>query len=108
MSDNWKTLRVPKDAYEEAKERKKEQDQTWGEYLTDSNRTGPDADDVATQITAELDVDATDAKAEINDVKELIEETKEEVQSLESSISVTLDATERQKIVEELAREMQR
>jgi len=34
MSDNdWKTIRVPKDVYEDAKSRKKEHGVTWGEYV---------------------------------------------------------------------------
>ncbi len=29
----WKTIRVPKDVYQDAKERKKEHGVTWGEYV---------------------------------------------------------------------------
>jgi len=31
--NNWKTLRVPPEAYERAKEQKDEHDRTWGEQL---------------------------------------------------------------------------
>lgn len=37
MSDNWKTLRVPKDAWQEAKAQKEEHNRTWGEQLVCSN-----------------------------------------------------------------------
>jgi len=46
-----KTIRVDESAFEVAKERKQDQGQTWDEYLTDSKRTGPDADDVAMLTT---------------------------------------------------------
>jgi len=103
-----KTIRVNENAFDRAKERKEEQGQTWDEYLIDENRTGPDADDVAHQITAQLNLDASDAKAEINTVKELLQETKAEVESFESKLSVSLDATERHKMAQEVAEELQR
>lgn len=33
MSDEWKTIRVPKDVYDDAKVRKEEHGVTWGEYV---------------------------------------------------------------------------
>jgi len=33
MVDEWKTIRVPKDVYDEAKARKEEYDVTWGQYV---------------------------------------------------------------------------
>lgn len=40
MADDWKTLRVPKEAYEQAKEQKEANDRTWGEQIV---RPGSDA-----------------------------------------------------------------
>jgi hypothetical protein len=101
-----KTIRVNESAFEEAKAQKEKQGQTWDEYLTDSNRTGPDADDVATELTAKLNLDADDAKDEIESVRELVQETKAEVEAFESKLSVSLDATERHKIAQEVAEEL--
>jgi len=39
-------------------------------------------------------------------VKELVEQTKAEVEGFESKLSVSLDATERHKIAEEVAEEV--
>lgn len=33
MTDDWKTLRVPEDAYEEAKAQKEAAGRTWGEQI---------------------------------------------------------------------------
>lgn len=40
MSDDWKTLRVPEEAYDDAKEQKEANDRTWGEQIV-----RPDGDD---------------------------------------------------------------
>lgn len=37
--DNWKTLRVPPEAYEQAKEQKEKHGRTWGEQLVCDNAT---------------------------------------------------------------------
>ena len=80
-----KTIRVNESAFETAKERKEAQGQTWDEYLTDTNRTGPDANDVASEITATLNLDASEAKGEIQDVKEQIEEVQSMLESAQES-----------------------
>jgi len=43
--DNWKTLRVPPEAYEEAKAQKEANGRTWGEQVVrpDDDRTDLDA-----------------------------------------------------------------
>jgi len=49
--DNWRTLRVPPEAYDEAKAQKEANDRTWGEQLvrpddedtTDATPTDPEA-----------------------------------------------------------------
>ena len=101
-----KTIRVDESAFEEAKQRKQENGQTWDEYLVDENRTSPDADDVATEITARLNVDTSEAQDDIEAVKELVEATKSEVEAFESKLSVSLDATERAKLAREIAEEL--
>ena len=109
-----KTIRVDEAAFEQAKAEKEANGQTWDEYLTDSNRSGPDTDDVVTELTAKLNVDTDDAQAEIQEVKDLIESLKAEVEGLESSmsvdasnISVSLDASERSKIAKEVTERLQ-
>ena len=86
--DNWKTLRVPPEAYETAKQRKESQNQTWGEYLMDTNRSAPDADDVAHEITAQLNLDASDAKDEIQEVQELVNDASNDIEELKDHISM--------------------
>jgi hypothetical protein len=49
--DNWKTLRVPPEAYDEAKAQKEQHDRTWGEQLVRPDGDSADA------------VDAPDAEA---------------------------------------------
>jgi len=44
--DNWKTLRVPPEAYDEAKAQKEANDRTWGEQLV-----RPDDDDTTAAPT---------------------------------------------------------
>jgi len=48
--DNWKTIRVPVEAYEKAKEQKENNNRTWGEQLVCNNTTTTevvDCDNVA-------------------------------------------------------------
>lgn len=42
MGDNWKTLRVPPEAYEEAKAQKDENGRTWGEQIVREENETPD------------------------------------------------------------------
>ena len=44
--DNWKTLRVPPEAYDEAKAQKEEHNRTWGEQLVCDNPTTTEVIDV--------------------------------------------------------------
>jgi hypothetical protein len=44
--DNWKTLRVPPEAYERAKAQKDEHGRTWGEQLVCDNPTTTEVVDV--------------------------------------------------------------
>lgn len=82
MADDYATIRVPQDAFEKAKQRKNDSNMTWAEYLTDANRGSPDATDVATEITARLNLDADDAKEEIQAMKEEVNTLKQEIDSL--------------------------
>jgi len=80
-----KTIRVDEDAFDEAKQEKEKQGQTWDEYLTDSNRTGPDADDVATELTSRLNLDASVTKDDIATVKSELQEIQEMLESAQES-----------------------
>jgi gamma-glutamyl:cysteine ligase YbdK (ATP-grasp superfamily) len=106
MADDYATIRVPASVHEQAKDRKETAGQTWAEYLLDQNRGQADPDSVAESLSMKIDVDAADAKDEINDLKELVEATKAEVEAVESSLSVSLDATERKQIAREVAEEL--
>ena len=72
MTD-YVTIRVPEEAHEEAKEAKEQAGQTWAEYLTDESRGGADPESVATELTAQLNLDATDAKEELREIQETLE-----------------------------------
>jgi len=60
--DDWKTLRVPPEAYEKAKAQKEENDRTWGEQLVCDNPTTMevvDLSDIDTTVSqSDVDVDA--------------------------------------------------
>lgn len=73
MADDMKTIRVSPEAFDAARERKEQAGQTWAEYLTDENRGRADPDDVATQLTAKLNIDADDAHDELDDLADRVE-----------------------------------
>jgi len=53
--DNWKTLRVPPEAYDEAKEQKEAAGRTWGEQVVRQNDdTNSDVDELIDTIAAEV------------------------------------------------------
>lgn len=89
---DYKNIRVPESAWEEAKAMKEENNQTWAEYVTDSGR-GVDSEQVVSQLTAELDIDASDAKAEIEELQALIESLQNDVDSLEGAITNTANGS---------------
>jgi len=101
-----KTIRVDEADFDVAKERKESNGQTWGEYLTDENRTGPDTDSVVSELTARLNVDTDGAMQDIDELQAAIEGMQDELKHLESNISVTLEATERKAIAETVVEEM--
>lgn len=72
MADNWKTLRVPKAAWETAKEQKVAAGRTWGEQIV-----RPDGDNAST------------------DTAEVVEELKQEVEHLANSGAVFDEEAER-------------
>jgi hypothetical protein len=51
MSDDWKTLRVPTDAWETAKEQKEAAGRTWGEQIV----RGDSDNDTTTDLTSLAD-----------------------------------------------------
>jgi len=56
--DDWKTLRVPPEAYETAKAQKEDADRTWGEQLVapvEPDMTDPD--DLAARIVDQIGAD---------------------------------------------------
>jgi len=95
-----KTIRVSETVFETAKARKETNGQTWDEYLKDENRTGPDADDVATEITARLNLDASDAKDEIQEMKDEVDALKQEIDSL--AFNGAVSDTEAERIIKRI------
>jgi len=56
--DDWKTLRVPPEAYDQAKAQKEDADRTWGEQLVapvEPDMTDPD--DLAARIVEQIGAD---------------------------------------------------
>jgi len=88
MADEYATIRVPQDAFEEAKAQKEDTGQTWAEYLTDESR-GVDAESVAEELRVSLDLDTTDATDELRDLQSLVAETSGSVTRLEERLTDT-------------------
>jgi len=80
-----KTIRVDETAFEEARAQKEEQGQTWDEYLTDNNRTGPDAEYVAMELKKRLNLESSVTKEDITLVKNELEEIQEMLESAQES-----------------------
>lgn len=113
----YKTMRVPAEAWKTAKAAKKP-DESWGEYLLRCTKNPPEikeytnAERVATSITAELNIDADGARTEINELQDMVDELGEsadEIQMKEpvETKPVELEASERSKIVTELVEALQ-
>jgi len=85
-STDYKTIRVPKDAFQTAKQRKDDAGQTWAEYVTDDERGSPDAEDVATELTARINVDTEDAQEDIEDLKELVEALRDDLDDVNAEL----------------------
>jgi hypothetical protein len=107
------TKRIPctEHVWNRAKTIKTEEDVTWDKLirlLLDAYQEQSDAgaEDIAHQITAELDLDATEAKAEIESLADIVEDTKASVEGLEERLSVTLDASERKQLARDIAEEL--
>jgi hypothetical protein len=61
--DNWKTLRVPPEAYDRAKEQKEKHGRTWGEQLVCDNPTTTevvDAAEIVERLSQTSDVDTAE------------------------------------------------
>jgi len=69
MSDELKTIRVPVDAYEDAKERKEEMGVTWGEYLTSPRQAENTGVEDAREVDVPSDEDIEEAVERAIDAK---------------------------------------
>ena len=65
--DDWKTLRVPPEAYETAKAQKEEHDRTWGEQLVCDNPTTTEVVD-AKELVDELAAEAGGPQVDDSDI----------------------------------------
>jgi len=101
MSDGWKTIRVPPEAYETAKAQKDEHGRTWGQQLV---RPDDDADDrVNVDAMAEAvasNIDATPAAVEV-DADELAARIVDEIAATAGGPQV-----DDSKIAREVARQL--
>lgn len=85
-SDEWKTIRVPKEDYEDAKVRKEEHEVTWGDYINphrwnsvfDEPKSVPDGEPYA-EVAVDLDADT---------VRSVV---SDEIQKHLSEITVNMD-----------------
>lgn len=86
MSDDvpsdYGTIKIPREDFEEHNARRQDMGQTWAEYL-DGQAPDPNvnAGDVATEITAQLNLDTDDAHAEIDRLREEMEAIDDELPS---------------------------
>lgn len=72
MSDNYKTLRVPKEAWQKAKEQKEEHNRTWGEQIV-----RPDVEENTTSespqqqkvVVENVTIEAEESGVDSNDVE---------------------------------------
>jgi len=97
MSDNWHTIRVPPEAYEQAKAQKEANGRTWGEQLVRPEEDGDsdEVDELVDAIRDELNADS--------DTEAIADAVADRVDTPET---VRLDASERRKIAEEVAGEL--
>lgn len=83
MPGDWKTIRVPQDVYENAKQRKEEHGVTWGEYVNPhawhSVFDEPTDEPIGTRLTIEPD-----------DMRQIVKEEMADAMS-EVEINVTVD-----------------
>jgi len=77
-TDNYKTMRVPKDAWEQAKAQKEDNDRTWGEQIVR---------DVDTDSTTDVeDLSTTEVLEAIEQNYEAIKEATQAAQAAERSV----------------------
>jgi len=108
MADDKVTIRVPESAHEEAKARKQASNQTWAEYITDDSRGVPDSDSIAHEITAKLNIETDEAEERIEALRELVEDTQEQLETLndESTNDSIMTQTEVRSACESAMREV--
>jgi len=79
--DNWKTLRVPAEAYKQAKQQKEEHNRTWGEQLVCDNPT-----------TTEV-VETSEIVEELSNHGDNVDTITDEIETLKNEISMAADPT---------------
>lgn len=99
--DNWKTLRVPPEAYDEAKEQKEEHGRTWGEQVVRDEDNAPrDVDALVDELKDELSMTA-DPGAPTSDAD--VERMMETLERIERAAGTVEERTGRiERAVEEL------
>lgn len=88
--DEWKTLRVPRESYEKAKEQKQNHDRTWGEQLL-CNNTSTTSDNIVETNKDDI-------------VETLLQQVEPQLEQCNNNATIDIDALA-EKIVSELDRE---
>lgn len=78
-TDNLKTIRVPREAYEAAKERKEDKGKTWGEYIKPDVSYGDEDDDEDDRIDELMKMVEELRKNQIDDYGEFTESMAEAI-----------------------------
>ena len=98
MPDDWKTIRVPKGVYEDAKERKEEHNVTWGEYVNPHawhSVFDEPAEDVRGEIQTTSEAQPTGVDAELQADIETIVKTMKTIEERTGQINRTLEGLQR-------------
>jgi hypothetical protein len=104
MADEWKTIRVPKSVYDDAKERKEDHGVTWGEYVNPhawhSVFDEPtDSDNLGEELTVDVALtDIDEVTEEINRLKAILESYENlegRIDDLETSLKAEIEGLKR-------------
>lgn len=77
--EDWKTIRVPESAFEDAKEQKEEHNRTWGQQLTHGNNVD------ATGENDSVNIDATDVGI-VAELQQLLEQQEQIIEKQERAL----------------------
>lgn len=92
----WKTLRVPVDAYEEAKAQKEDEGRTWGQQIVrDSDKATTTESVDTTEIVEEIKNDLSMAADPGVDEAEIVDQVTGRIDDLEAELKRQIEALQR-------------